>query len=453
MTAVREIAEQEGYRVMGFAPTSRAAHKLAESGIESSTLQRHLASNEPHDCQKRLYVLDESSLASTKQMNQFLRGLRQHDRVLLVGDVRQHQAVEAGAPYQQLQEAGIQLARLDEIVRQRDSALKEAVEHLSQGHVREAMEKLDNQGRVHEIADRNERFKQIANEYAKQPEGTLIVSPDNRSRTEINQVIHAERQARGQVDHRDERLKVLVARQEITGADRQWAEQYQPGDIVRYTKGSKTHGIKGGEYARVEKIDAKENLVSVKKQTGRQVTYDPRRLQGVTLYRDADRAFSRGDRVQFTAPYREQHIANRELGTIERIDAKGNIRLRLDSGRSLAFNIKENPHLDYGYAVTSHSSQGQTADRVLINVDTDLAGEKLVNRRLAYVAVSRGRYDAQIYTNDKAQLAGRLGRDVSSRTATQPHRESPGPAKRESPELELERERQRTRTQSYDIGR
>ena len=453
LTAVREIAEQEGYRVMGFAPTSRAAHKLAESGIESSTLQRHLASNEPHDCQKRLYVLDESSLASTKQMNQFLRGLRQHDRVLLVGDVRQHQAVEAGAPYQQLQEAGIQLARLDEIVRQRDSALKEAVEHLSQGHVREAMEKLDNQGRVHEIADRNERFKQIANEYAKQPEGTLIVSPDNRSRTEINQVIHAERQARGQVDHRDERLKVLVARQEITGADRQWAEQYQPGDIVRYTKGSKTHGIKGGEYARVEKIDAKENLVSVKKQTGRQVTYDPRRLQGVTLYRDADRAFSRGDRVQFTAPYREQHIANRELGTIERIDAKGNIRLRLDSGRSLAFNIKENPHLDYGYAVTSHSSQGQTADRVLINVDTDLAGEKLVNRRLAYVAVSRGRYDAQIYTNDKAQLAGRLGRDVSSRTATQPHRESPGPAKRESPELELERERQRTRTQSYDIGR
>jgi ATP-dependent exoDNAse (exonuclease V) alpha subunit len=181
------------------------------------------------------------------------------------------------------------------------------------------------------------------------------------------------------------------------------------------------------------------------------LTYDPRRLQGVTLYRESERSFSRGDRVQFTAPDRDQHIANRELGTIEKIDAKGNLRLRLDSGRSIAFNIKEHPHLDYGYAVTSHSSQGQTADRVLVNVDTQQAGEKLVNRRLAYVAVSRGRYDAQIYTNDKTQLAEGLGRDASHRTATETRRESVGPVRREAPELE--RERERTRTQSYSIGR
>ena len=155
--------------------------------------------------------------------------------------------------------------------------------------------------------------------------------------------------------------------------------------------------------------------------------------------------------MQFTAPDRDRHIANRELGTIEKIDTKGNLQLRLDSGRSVAFNIKENPHLDHGYAVTSHSSQGQTADRVLVNVDTQQAGEKLVNRRLAYVAVSRGRYDAQIYTNDKMQLAEGLGRDVSHRTATETRRESVPHAKREAPELE--RERERTRTQSYSIGR
>jgi hypothetical protein len=68
--------------------------------------------------------------------------------------------------------------------------------------------------------------------------------------------------------------------------------------------------------------------------------------------------------------------------------------------------------------VTSHSSQGQTADRVLVHVDAGQAGEKLVNRRLAYVAVSRGRYDAQVYTNDKGQLAEQLARDVSHRSAT-----------------------------------
>ncbi|HTF24739.1 MAG TPA: ATP-binding domain-containing protein [Candidatus Limnocylindria bacterium] len=207
-------------------------------------------------------------------------------------------------------------------------------------------------------------------------------------------------------------------------SDRQWAAQYQPGDVVRYTRGSKTHGIEAGEYARVERANEKENIVTVKRENGEQVSYDPRRLHGVTLYRETERSFSERERVQFTAPNREQHIANRELGTIEKIDASGNPQLRLDSGRSVSFNAKENPHLDYGYAVTSHSSQGQTADRVLVHVDTEQAGEKLVNRRLAYVAVSRGRYDAQIYTNDKGHLAEQLSRDVSHRSALEPRRES-----------------------------
>ncbi|MGC2829401.1 MAG: MobF family relaxase [Candidatus Acidiferrum sp.] len=425
LVAIREVAEREGYKVEGFAPTSRAAQKLGEAGIESSTLQRHLTrSEEPHDGQKRLCVLDESSLASTKQMNEFLHRLKKNDRVLLVGDTRQHEAVEAGRPYQQLQEAGIETARLDEIVRQKDPALKEVVEQLSRGQVKDAMENLDAQGRVHEIVDRDERLSEIAREYAKQPEGTLVVSPDNESRRAINQVIHREMQTRGQVDTHEYKHIVLVARQEITGADRQWAAQYQPGDVVRYTRGSKTHGIEAGKYARVERANEKENLVTVKRENGEQVSYDPRRLHGVTLYRETERAFSESDRVQFTAPNRERHIANRELGTIERIDDSGNVQLRFDSGREVAFNVKENPHLEYGYAVTSHSSQGQTADRVLVHVDTEQAGEKLVNRRLAYVAVSRARYDAQVYTNDKGQLAEQLSRDVSRRSAMEPNQES-----------------------------
>jgi len=421
LTAIREAAMQEGYKVEGFAPTSRAAQKLGEAGIESSTLQRHLArTDEEHDGQKRLYVLDESSLASTKQMNEFLHRLKDNDRVLLVGDVRQHQAVEAGTPYQQLQEAGIQTARLDEIVRQKDPVLKEVVEHLSRGQVREAIGKLDTQGRVHEIPDHKERLAEIAREYVKKPEGTLVVSPDNQSRMEINVAIHEAMQSTGQVDHREYSVKVLIARQEITGADRKWAEQYEPGDTVRYTRGSKTHGIEPGEYTRVERVNAKDNLLTVKRENGEQLSYDPHRLYGVTLYREAERAFSEGERIQFTAPNREQHVANRELGTIEKIDASGDLQIRLDSGRAVAFNIRENPHLDHGYAVTSHSSQGQTADRVLIHVDTEQAGEKLVNQRLVYVAVSRGRDDVQIYTNDKTHLADQLSREVSHRSAMEP---------------------------------
>lgn len=420
LTAIREAAERHGYKVEGFAPTSRAAQKLSESGIESSTLQRYLSSNaESQTTGKKLYVLDESSLASTKQMNEFLNRMSGEDRVLLVGDTHQHQAVEAGRPYQQLREAGIQTARLDEIVRQREPALKEAVEQLSRGSVKEAIDNLRSQGRVHEVGDRNERMLKIADEYARKPTGTLVVSPDNQSRREINDLIHRRMQEAGTVSKQEHKLNVLVPRQEVTGADRRWSGQYNPGDLVRYTKGSRAHGIKPDEYARVEQSNEKENLLTVRRGNGERVSYDPRRLHGVTIYREAERTFSEGDRVQFTAPNRELGVANRELGTIERINREGDVRLRLDSGRVTQFNVNKNPHLDYGYAVTSHSSQGQTADRVLIHVDTSQAGEKLVNQRLAYVAVSRGRYDAQIYTNDALELRDALSRDVSKSVALQ----------------------------------
>jgi ATP-dependent exoDNAse (exonuclease V) alpha subunit len=52
--------------------------------------------------------------------------------VVLVGDVRQHQAVEAGSPFQQLQEHGMTTAALTEIVRQRDKDLKQNVEDLTE---------------------------------------------------------------------------------------------------------------------------------------------------------------------------------------------------------------------------------------------------------------------------------------------------------------------------------
>ena len=432
LAAVREAAEQEGYEVRGLAPTSRAAHKLAESDIESETLQRHLRREEQSDQgQKRLYVLDESSLASTKQMNEFLHRLHSEDRVLLVGDKRQHEAVEAGRPYHQLQQAGMQTARLDEIVRQRDPALKEAVEQLARGDVFGAIDNLDSQGRVHEIVGREERLTEMAREYAREPLGTLVISPDNESRRELNTLIHREMQERGEVSQDERKLRVLNSRQEMTGADRQWAGQYEEGDVVRYTRGSKVLGIEPGEYARVEQVNVKENRITIERENGEHQTYDPRRLAGVAVYHETERAFSERDRIQFTAPSKDLHVANRELATVEKINDAGDLQIRMDSGREVAFNIREHPHLDHGYAVTSHSSQGQTADRVLIHVDTEKS-EFLVNNRFAYVSVSRGQYDAQIYTDDRSELARDLSRDLTQRTAIPGQQQEP-PAQKIDP--------------------
>jgi len=421
LAAIREAAVSAGYEVKGLAPTSGAAKKLGESGMETETLQRHLTRGDrANDGQKRLYVIDESSMASTKQMHTFVERLKENDRVLFVGDVRQHEAVEAGRPYAQLQEAGMRTARLDEIIRQKDPALKEAVEQLARGEVKEAIANLNSQGRVHEIVNHGERIREIAREYVRQPENTLVVSPDNESRREINQHIHRAMQESGQVKPDEHRVELLYARQDITGADRQHAQNYEQGDVIRYSKGSKPLGIEAGEYARVAHTDRESNTVTVTRKSGEELSYDPRRLQGVTVYRDTERSFAQGDRVQMTAPYHEQKLANRELGTVEKIDGSGDLKLKMDSGREVEFNVKQHPHLDYGYAVTSHSSQGQTADRVLVHVDSEQAHGELLNSRMAYVSVSRAQFDVQMYTNDAGTLGHALSRDISHTSAIQP---------------------------------
>src|SRR6185312_10160212 len=112
---LRSAVEGQGYEVQGFAPTSRAAKQLHEAGIEATTLQGFLAGARESPAaaeQKRMYFVDESSLASTRQMRDFLARLGTNDRVLLIGDTRQHQGVEAGRPFEQLQQAGMRTAKL-----------------------------------------------------------------------------------------------------------------------------------------------------------------------------------------------------------------------------------------------------------------------------------------------------------------------------------------------------
>jgi ATP-dependent exoDNAse (exonuclease V) alpha subunit len=177
-------------------------------------------------------------------------------------------------------------------------------------------------------------------------------------------------------------------------------------------------GIVAGSYARVTAVNASENLLTVETAKGNQVTYDPKRLSGVTVYQRVERQFSTGDSVQFTAPQKQLGIANRERGTIENVTHDGNISLRLEGGRKIEFSATAHPHFDHGYAATSHSAQGLTADRVLINADTTVHPE-LLNARFAYVSVSRARLDAEIYTNNADGLGARLSADLGKSSAVE----------------------------------
>lgn len=422
LSLIREGAEQNGYAVEGFAPTSRAAKQLRDAGIKADTLQRFLAggglqaAGDP--ARKHLYMVDESSLASTHQMRDFLNKIAPQDKVLLIGDTRQHQGVDAGKPFEQLQEAGMRTAQLDQIMRQKDAALLKAVEHLSNNETAVGIEMLAQQGRIRQIEDPQERVAAIAKEYAARPENTLIVSPDNASRRAINQAVRQELQTLGVVDGKDHSMRVLTPRNDMTGADREWAARYQPGDVLHYVRGSKEHGIEARSYARVVTTNPTENLVTVRKEDGQQVTYDPSRLRGIAAYREIEREFAIGDKLQFTAPQRDLQVANRDLGTIQHIGDDGKISVRMDStkDRIVRFDVNEMRHFDHGYAVTSHSSQGLTSERVLVNMDTEVYQE-LINSRFAYVSVSRASHEAQIFTNDVVALAENLSRNVSKTSA------------------------------------
>src|SRR5258708_7314503 len=86
----RTAAEAQGYAVEGLAPTSRAARQLGEAGVETGTLQGFLAggTNREASEKKHFYFVDESSLASTNQIRDFLNRLRPQHRVLLIDDTR-----------------------------------------------------------------------------------------------------------------------------------------------------------------------------------------------------------------------------------------------------------------------------------------------------------------------------------------------------------------------------
>jgi conjugative relaxase-like TrwC/TraI family protein len=419
LSSVREAAEQRGWVVKGFAPTSRAANQLREAGISADTLQSFLVRARQPSFDRHFYMVDESSLASTKQVRDFLAKLEPGDRVLLIGDTRQHQGVDAGKPFEQLVHAGMRTTRLDHIVRQRAAPeLLKAVEHLSRGEIAEGVALLEQQGRVTEIADAQQRIAAIARSYAANPDNTVVVSPDNVSRRQINQAVRSELQALGTVRSEDHTMRVLATRSDMTGADRTWAARYAVNDVLHYPRGSRDVGIEKQSYTNIIATEPKDNLLTVQKEDGTTVTYNPARLYGVTVYRELEREFAVGDRLSFTAPSKELRVGNRDLGTVRHIGRDGQLSVKMDSGKTISFNANEMRHFDHGYAVTSHSSQGLTAERVMVNLDSDIH-EDLINKRFAYVAVSRGSHDAHIYTDNAASLVSKLSHDVVKSSALQ----------------------------------
>lgn len=410
--AIREFAEEQGYAVRGFAPTTRAVKSLSEAGVSATTIASLLESKPVRYATRQIWLIDESSLLPTRQVNRLLHRAREEgiERIVFVGDQRQHHAIEAGRPIFQMHEAGMAVARLDTIRRQRDPELRRAVMHAANGEIAESLAILERRGDIREVADIGQRRNQIAREYAAAHEAgerVLVVSPANQERRELNRAIRAELIARGHIEAQGQEHAILVNRG-LSGAQRAVAYNYEPGDVIRFTRGSKQFATAKDSYARVETVDPDQNILCIRTADGSSISYNPVRLFGVEVFREEQRVLARGERIQFRAPDRALGIANGEFATITAIDQRRAV-MRLDHGKELSAALGRLRHIDHGYASTSHSAQGATVDHVIVDIDTKLSPE-LVNRKQFYVSISRTRKSLAVYTDDRMQLGRAVNR-------------------------------------------
>ena len=347
----RSLAERAGYRVKGLAPSASAARTLGgSSGIRSETLQRFLARHTgiaegratPRSLRdlrtahaKTVLVLDESSLASSEQMRGLLRiaTAMRLPRVVLVGDEKQLDGVEAGKPFAQLQRAGMTTAAMEEIVRQRDAELKDAVRASLAGEVKSAFEKLGD--RVAEV-EGAELGPEAALRWLNLPPTERntagVIAPTRALRDEINETIREGLLAEGAVSGPAWETGKLVPRG-LTNAEMTRASNFEAGDTVIFNRRYKTLGVEKGDEREVVRVDNGTRTLHLKDDRGNIVEWKPVRIAaakgGAAVFRSETMELRRGDRIRFTRNDPASGLTNGPVATVDAVEKDG-VRFRLE---------------------------------------------------------------------------------------------------------------------------
>jgi conjugative relaxase-like TrwC/TraI family protein len=410
------LSGQQGYRVIGLAPYASQNEALALLGMESQTLASFLAriGQQKSLDAKSIVFLDEAGVVPALQLERLVAIVeRQGARLVLCGDRKQTHAVEAGKPFEQLQDAGMTKAFLTEIKRQRNEAIKAAVIYAANNEVPKAVEVLKPD--IVEVRHDLIRYECLARAYVELPEAerreTLIVAGTNDARRAINALVRE-----GLALANGDRVEVLN-NVDMTRAELKSAQSYEAGQIVvpqrNYAPGDGTLGKvgKGARLAKDEQLtvvshDVRTNMLTVQTEFGRQIRFDPARHTMLRVYERDVVDLAPGDWVRVTANNRSLGIFNGERYEVAAVDRShvtlkgGDVDIRLDRRRPI--------HLQHGYASTIHSAQGLTRNRVLVEANTKSLTS---NRAVFYVAISRPRYDITLFTDDASKLAAAMSRE------------------------------------------
>lgn len=398
-----EGIEAAGTKVFAFAPSADASRgTLRGEGFATADTVARLLLDERLQAQVRGQVvwIDEAGLLGARTMAQvFDLAERLDARVVLSGDRRQHGSVERGAALCLLEEeAGLVPAEIKEIQRQEGARYKAAVQALSEGKVTAGFRELDDLGWIREVPT-TERYRMLAADYVETVAAgktALVVCPTHREGEAITDSIRSELKQLGQLG-RGEREFDVLQNANLTEAQRADPVNFNQGDVMVFHQNAKG-------FTKGDRVVAGSGALPVKEAS---------RFQ---LFRPTQLALASGDRIRITRNGKtiegKHAVNNGDLYTVKNFDADGNITL--SNGWTLA---KDYGHIAYGYAVTSHSSQGKTVQRVIIGQSFDSMPAS--SREQFYVSVSRGKESAVIYTDNKRELLEAVGQSDDRVTATE----------------------------------
>ena len=143
LKSVTQQTTAKGYKIIALAPSSTVTSDLRKNlGVEAKTLTSFLL--RPSGSKNTIVLLGESSMVSTKQMNDLLKitAERQLAKAVLIGDVNQLNSPDAGNPFDRLQNNGMRTVHMTDIVRQDRDRHRSAVRFSSMGEFRNAFDKL-----------------------------------------------------------------------------------------------------------------------------------------------------------------------------------------------------------------------------------------------------------------------------------------------------------------------
>ena len=424
LSAVKQQAEQSGYRVKGLAPSAEAAAELGRSlQIETATVASHLLTP-GQERGPQLWIVDEASLLGMKTAHDLLeKAQQQQARVILVGDTRQLSAVEAGHPFKSLQAAGMATSHLDESRRQQTRSLQQAVRHLAAGEIDLGIDELMANGNITLASTPAASEALLVQTYCQLPqaerEQTLLLTSTREARQRLTQALRSQLQDDGELAANQLQITGMTPKN-LTVAEAGYASHYEIGDVVVPLYGYRQKGVQadstgGGLSPRqryeVTDIQLELNTLTVQGDDGQEVTFDPAKCEKKLVYQPVWLDIAVGDRLRWTRNDRQQQRRNGQELTVEAID--GTQVTAVDpSGQRYEIDAQTWQYLDYAWGNTIHSAQGKTADRVLVLAHDNLDQESF------YVACSRVKHQLSIYTDSLEHLRQQAHRSRSQENVT-----------------------------------